>query len=117
MLKVLFIIAIIFFRTDQVVEKSNQKEKMCSAILNLYRIPENRKKKSYWHMRHRKEFQNLGLRIIFTSNVKLMDFEIKYIQDCLRKDPYEDGGIIFDTMLDDTIIWRKHITLIFIWKS
>ena len=93
----------IFFRTDQVVEKSNQKEKMCSAILNLYRIPENRKKKSYWHMRHRKEFQNLGLRIIFTSNVKLMDFEIKYIQDCLRKDPYEDGGIIFDTMLDDTL--------------
>ena len=26
-----------------------------------------------------------------------------YIQDCLRKDPYEDGGILFDTMLDGTL--------------
>lgn len=93
----------VFFRTDEVVEKLGQTEKMCNAILDLYRIPEGREKMSYWHMHHREEFQNLGLRIILTSGIALVDFEIAYIQDCLRKDPYEDGGIIFDTMLDGTL--------------
>lgn len=54
-------------------------------------------------MHHREEFQNLGLRIILTSGIELADFEIAYIQDCLRKDPYEDGGIFFETMLDGTL--------------
>lgn len=90
----------VFFRTDEVVAKLGQTEKMCNSILDLYCIPEDREKKSYWHMHHREEFQNLGLRIILTSGIKLADFEISYIQDCLRKDPYEDGGIFFDTMLD-----------------
>lgn len=93
----------VFFRTDEVVEKLGQTEKMCNSILDLYRIPEDREKKSYWHMHHREEFQNLGLRIILTSGIELADFEIAYIQDCLRKDPYEDGGIFFDTMLDGTL--------------
>ena len=91
-----------FFRTDEVVEKLGQTETMCNSILDLYRIPEGRERKSYWHMHHREEFQNLGLRIILTSGIELADFEISYIQDCLRKDPYEDGGILFDTMLDGT---------------
>lgn len=93
----------VFFRTDEVVVKLDQTEKMCNSILDLYRIPEDREKKSYWHMHHREEFQNLGLRIILTSGIELADFEIAYIQDCLRKDPYEDGGIFFDTMLDGTL--------------
>lgn len=92
-----------FFRTDEVVEKLGQTETMCNSILDLYRIPEGRERKSYWHMHHREEFQNLGLRIIITSGIELSDFEISYIQDCLRKDPYEDGGILFDTMLDGTL--------------
>lgn len=92
-----------FFRTDDVVEKLGQTETMCNSILDLYRIPEGRERKSYWHMHHREEFQNLGLRIILTSGIELSDFEISYIQDCLRKDPYEDGGILFDTMLDGTL--------------
>lgn len=92
-----------FFRTDEVVEKLGQTETMCNSILDLYRIPEDRESKSYWHMHHREEFQNLGLRIILTSGIELSDFEISYIQDCLRKDPYEDGGILFDTMLDGTL--------------
>ncbi len=93
----------VFFRTDEVVDKLGQTEEMCNSILDLYRIPEDREKKSYWHMHHREEFQNLGLRIILTSGIELTDFEISYIQDCLRKDPYEDGGIFFDTMLDGTL--------------
>lgn len=93
----------VFFRTDEVVAKLDQTEKMCNSILDLYRIPEDREKKSYWHMHHREEFQNLGLRIILTSGIELADFEIAYIQDCLRKDPYEDGGIFFETMLDGTL--------------
>ena len=93
----------VFFRTDEVVAKLGQTEKMCNSILDLYRIPEDREKKSYWHMHHREEFQNLGLRIILTSGIELVDFEISYIQDCLRKNPYEDGGIFFDTMLDGTL--------------
>lgn len=93
----------VFFRTDEVVAKLGQTEKMCNSILDLYCIPKDREKKSYWHMHHREEFQNLGLRIILTSGIELADFEIAYIQDCLRKDPYEDGGIFFDTMLDGTL--------------
>ena len=93
----------VFFRTDEVVAKLGQTEKMCNFILDLYRISEGRERKSYWHMHHREEFQNLGLRIILTSGIELADFEISYIQDCLRKDPYEDGGIFFDTMLDGTL--------------
>lgn len=92
-----------FFRTDEVVEKIGQTETMCNSILDLYRIPEGRERKSYWHMHHREEFQNLGLRIILSSGIELSDFEISYIQDCLRKDPYEDGGMLFDTMLDGTL--------------
>ena len=93
----------VFFRTDKVVAQLGFTEKMCNAILDLYRIPEGREKKSYWHMHHREEFQNLGMRIILTSGITLTDFEMVYIQDCLRKDPYEDGGILFDTMLDGTL--------------
>lgn len=92
-----------FFRTDEVVKKLDQTETMCNSILDLYRMPGDRESKSYWHMHHREEFQNLGLRIILTSGIELSDFEISYIQDCLRKDPYEDGGILFDTMLDGTL--------------
>ena len=92
-----------FFRTDEVVKKLNQTEKMCNSILDLYRIPEGGERKTHWHMHHREEFQNLGLRIILTSGIELSDFEISYIQDCLRKNPYEDGGIFFDTMLDGTL--------------
>ena len=90
----------VFFRTDELVSKLKQTEKMCNSILDLYRISEDRES---WNMHHRKEFQNLGLRIILTSGLKLTDFEISYIQDCLRKNPYEDGGMIFDTMLDGTL--------------
>ena len=93
----------VFFRTDKIVAKSGQTDEICSSILNLYRIPEDREKKSYWHMHHREELQNLGLRIILTSGIELADFEITYIRDCLRKDPYEDGGILFDIMLDGTL--------------
>lgn len=95
----------IFFRTDEIVKKSNQTKKMCNEILDLYRIPKGRQQKPYWNWNtsHGEEFQNLGLRIILTSGMELSDFEISYIQDCLEKDPYEDGKIIFDTMLDGTL--------------
>lgn len=93
----------VFFKTDELVSKLEQTEKMCNSILDLYRIPEGRERKSYWSMRYKEEFQNLGLRIILTSGLELTDFEITYIQDCLRKDPYEDGGMFFDTMLDGTL--------------
>lgn len=93
----------IFFRTDEVVAKLGQTEKLCKSILDIYRIPENRGKESYWHRHHEEEFQNLGLRILLTSGITLADFEISYIQDCLRKAPYEDGKILFDTMLDGTL--------------
>lgn len=93
----------VFFRTDEIVAKLNQTEKLCDMILDVYRIPEDRESQSYWHNYQREEFQNLGLRILLTSGLTLRNFEISYIQDCLRKDPYEDGGILFDTMLDGTL--------------
>ena len=76
---------------DQVIQQLG-----CTDYIGYKVIP-------YWSMRYREEFQNLGLRIILTSGLELTDFEITYIQDCLRKDPYEDGGMFFDTMLDGTL--------------
>ena len=92
-----------FFRTDEVVDKLGQTETICKSILDYIVYQKVEERKSYWHMHHREEFQNLGLRIILTSGIELSDFEISYIQDCLRTDPYEDGGILFDTMLDGTV--------------
>lgn len=93
----------IFFRTDAIVVESGMSEKLCNAILDIFRIQEGRERQSYWHMHHREELQNLGLRIILTSGLPMTDFEVSYIQDCLRKDSYEDGGAVFDTMLDGTL--------------
>lgn len=98
----------VFFRTDAVIDKADQTEQLCKSILDTYRIPEDRGRVSYWNRRHREEFQNLGLRIILTSGLSLTDFEISYIQDCLKKDSYEDGGIVFDTMLDGTLYGGIH---------
>ena len=92
----------IFFRTDKEVAELGETDKICNSILDLYRIPEQREKKTYWYMHHSEELQNLGLRIILTSGIELADFEISYIQDCLRKDPYEDGRVLIDIMLDGT---------------
>lgn len=93
----------VFFRTDATVVASGETEKLCNAILDICRIPEERGIQSYWHTHHREEFHNLGLRIIITSGLPMTDFEVSYIRDCLRKDPYEDGGVLFDTMLDGTL--------------
>lgn len=34
----------------------------------------------------------------------LTEVEKDYIRDCLVKDPYEDGGIVFDVMLKGTVL-------------
>lgn len=98
----------VFFRTDEVISELGQMEELCTDLLDIYRIPEDREKPFYWHSHHREEFQNLGLRILLTSGLTLADFEIAYIQDCLRKDSYEDGGILFDTMLKGTLYGGVH---------
>lgn len=93
----------IFFRTDVAVVETGDTEKLCNAILDIYRIPEEQATQSYWNNHHIQEFQNLGLRIILTSGLPLTDFEVSFIQDCLRNNPYDDGGILFDTMLDGAL--------------
>jgi hypothetical protein len=93
----------IFFRTDAVVLESGMSERLCNAILDIYRIPEDREKKAYWNTNKIDEFQNLGLRIILTSGLSLTNFEIFYIQDCLIKDPFEDCKILFNTMMNGTL--------------
>ena len=98
----------IFFRTDASVINSGESERLCNMLLDFYRIPINRDLQSYYHRHHREEFQNLGLRIILTSGLELTEFETSYIQDCLRKDAYEDGGILFDTMLKGTLNYGLH---------
>ena len=92
-----------FFRTDEVVKKTNQTENACNTILDLYRISEKNGKKQSHYMLQKKEFQNLGLRIILTSGIELSNFEISYIQDCLKKNPCEDGKMFFDVMLEGTL--------------
>ena len=82
---------------------SEKSEEVCSCLLDLIKIPNNPKPHSYYGMRHRIEFKNIGLRIILTSGLVLTEFEKNYIRDCLVKNPYEDGGIVFDVMLNGTI--------------
>lgn len=92
----------VFFRTAPEIKEEDRK-RYCSQILGFYRI-EDRHETHYWHNRHREEFMNYGLKVIFTSGLPFADFETEYIQDCLRKAPEEDGGKIFDTLLLGTTL-------------
>ena len=76
-------------------------ERICKQLLDLYRIQDGHEVE-FFHKHHRIEFANYGLKILFTSGLPLLDFELDYIRDCLIKAPNEDGGKIFDTLLDGT---------------
>lgn len=92
----------VFFKTDILVAESGKSEKLCNEILEIYRIAE-KCNQFYWNRSHREEFENLGLRIVVTSGLPLTAMEISYIQDCLMKNPNEDGGKLFDAMLEGTV--------------
>lgn len=93
----------IFFRTDAMIEESGQKDKFCQRILNFCRNSSVREQRNQWYSRGREEFTNLGMRILLTMNLSLLTFEKSYIRDCLKNDPEEDGGVLFDTFLNNTI--------------
>ena len=92
--------AYVFFRTADDIEPYVRKG-YCEKILDFYRIKDDYQG-FYYHRHHREEFLNYGMKIIFTSGLTLTDYEIKYVQDCLRKEPYEDGGKLFDIALKGT---------------
>lgn len=92
----------VLFRTEKKIVNSKMSNELCTKLLNLVRIPDDREKQTYYGRRYRVEFQNLGLRIILTSGLSLTEVEKDYIRDCLIKNPYEDGGIVFDVMLKGT---------------
>lgn len=92
----------VFFRTYSEFSLQ-EKERCCGRLLDYYRIKSNDVSHSYFGRSHREEFMNLGLKIIFTTGLELDNFEKEYIRDCLDKNPYEDGGKIFDFMLEETI--------------
>ena len=94
----------VLFRTEKKIVNSQMSNELCTKLLNLVQIPDGRERQTYQGRRHRVEFQNLGLRIILTSGLPLTDVEKDYIRDCLVKDPYEDGGIVFDVMLKGTVL-------------
>ncbi len=98
----------VFFRTDKQVKSLGQSERQCRAILEFYRMPGAQRSQTYRRRHYRVEFQDLGLRTILTSGLSLTDFEKDYIRNCLRKDPHEDGGILFDTLLEGTISAREN---------
>ncbi|WP_349674879.1 NACHT domain-containing protein [Lacrimispora sp.] len=93
----------VFFKTDVVVAESGKSEKLCNEILDIYRIIEKQDNQLYWNRSQREEFENLGMRIVMTSGFPLTAIEISYIQDCLMKNPNEDGGMLFDAMLEGTL--------------
>lgn len=93
----------IFFRTDTMIEESGQKDKFCQGILNFCRNSSVREQRNQWYSRGREEFTNLGMRILLTMNLSLLTFEKSYIRDCLKNDPEEDGGVLFDTLLNGTL--------------
>ena len=92
----------VFFRTYKGFSEA-EKEQCCTRILDYYRISESDREHFYGGRRHREEFMNLGLKMICTTGLRLKSFEKEYITDCLNKKPYEDGGKLFDVMLDGTI--------------
>lgn len=91
-----------FFRTAPEIKEEDRKL-YCNQILDFYRI-EDGHETHYLHKRHREDFINYGLSVIFTLGLPLADFETDYIRDCLRKAPREDGGKIFDTLLLGTML-------------
>ena len=90
----------VFFRTASGLGDDIRKN-YCERILDFYRIKEG-DRDYFFHRHHREEFMNYGMKIIFTSGLPLIDYEIEYVQDCLRKLPNEDGGKLFDTALTGT---------------
>lgn len=92
----------VFFRTAPEIKEEDRK-RYCSQILDFYKVEEGHET-DYWHKRHREDFMNYGLKMIFTSGLPLADFETDYIRDCLRITPREDGGKIFDTLLMGTML-------------
>lgn len=90
----------VFFRTATGLDNDVRKN-YCERILDFYRINEGYRG-YYYHRHRREEFMNYGMKIIFTSGLPLTDYEIEYVQDCLRKAPNEDGGKLFDTALTGT---------------
>lgn len=88
-----------FFRTDEIVIQSGLSEELCKKILNIYHIPDRSEKSHYWYRNNEREFQNLGLRIIMTSELPIENFEVEFIRECLRKAPYEDAAVLFETMV------------------
>ena len=90
----------VFFRTADGIE-TDVRESYCEKILEFYRIKDDFRS-FYYHRHRREEFMNYGMKIIFTSGLQLTDYEIRYVQDCLRKLPNEDGGKLFDTALIGT---------------
>ena len=92
----------VFFRTDSGIKKNGNSQELCKRILNIHQI-NGEEQRYYWNRNHRKEFINLGMRIILTSGLPIMKFEEQYICDCLYKDPQEDAGAFFEVMLKGTL--------------
>lgn len=93
----------VFFRTDSVIVNNGNSEELCKRILRIYEIKEDGEQSRYWNRNHGKEFINLGMRIILTSGLPIMEYEVQYICDCLYKNPQEDASSLFDVMLQGTL--------------
>lgn len=93
----------VFFRTDSVMVSNGNSEELCKRILNIYQIEEEREQRIYWNRNRGKEFKNLGMRIILTSGLPIIEYEVQYIRDCLSKDPHEDASAFFEVMLQGTL--------------
>lgn len=94
--------AYVFFKTDTLLSEEERKL-YCEKILNFYRLEEGHKA-HYYHTKHRVEFLNYGLKILFATGFPLEEFEKDYIRDCLKKCPNEDGGKLFDVALEGTMV-------------
>ena len=92
----------IFFKTSSAIQTAD-KICHCKELLSFYKAKKN-KTDTFYHRRHRVEFMNYGLKMIFSTGLPLEQFEVEYIQDCLKNSPYEDGGKIFDVMLLGSIV-------------
>lgn len=97
------LLCICFFRTDSVILHKGKSEELCKKILNIYKIMDEQKQMYHWHKETGNEFKNLSLRIILTSGLPIMDFEVLYLQNCLLKAPYENANAFFNIALQGTL--------------
>ncbi len=93
----------IYFRTENEILIPEETAKLCLQILDFYRLSSEDDETRIFLWPRSDELENLGLRILMSMGFPFKDFELDYIRDCILKDSYRDGAVLFNMMFLGTI--------------